>query len=613
MKETKLRRCTYMTKINGSDAMLKVIYDWGIDHIYGFPGGSFDSSMNAIYDFRDKMKFIEVRHEEAGALAASSEYKVTGKLGVCFGSAGPGAAHLFNGLYDAKFDKTPMLAIVANVPTSKQDIDFFQAFDEDKWFLDASVWCASAKTPELIPVLTDEAIRQAYARKGPAVLIIPKDYGWQKIKDNFRVNKDAHPEPNYPAPTKTSVDEAVKLLREAKNPTMYIGLGAKDAGEEVKEFAEKFKTPIMSSYLGKVVVEDKFPAYMGTIGRIGPKAAQEVQMATDLVVWVGNNSPFSVLWFPKNAKVIQIDVDPAKFGKRHSTDVSMLADAKKALRAIIDAGEERNESPLYKAAIADRENWDAWEDSFKNSDEMPVRQEPIWDVINKKADDNAVFAIDVGNVNVDSCRLLNLHDDQKWTTSGLHATMGYGAPAALMAATVYPDREVWNLAGDGGFAMMNQELLTMSRYNMHILNVVFTNETLGYIEAEQVDESHQPLSGVKLPDNDWAKVAEGMNVKGVVVRTKKKFEEAVDEFKKMDGPMLIDVKYTHNMPYSTELNSLDDPAFVKKYEAEDLKPFSYFAEKYGLEADAATGASQHEESEPEEDTAHDTVSGASQH
>lgn len=600
-----------MTKINGSDAMLKVIYDWGIDHIYGFPGGSFDSSMNAIYDFKDKMKFIEVRHEEAGALAASSEYKVTGKLGVCFGSAGPGAAHLFNGLYDAKYDKSPMVAIVANVPTSKQDIDFFQAFDEDKWFLDASVWCASAKTPELIPVLTDEAIRQAYERKGPAVLIIPKDYGWQKIEDNFRVNKDAHPKANYPAPTKTSVDEAVKLLKEAKNPVMYIGAGAKDAGEEVKEFAEKFKTPIMSSYLGKGVVEDEFPAYLGTIGRIGPKAPNEVQKYTDLVVWVGNNSPFSLLWFPKDAKVIQIDVDTSKFGKRHATTVSMLADAKKSLRAIIDAGEERTESPLYKAAIADRENWDAWEDSFKNSDQMPVRPEPIWDVINKNADDDAVFAIDVGNVNVDSCRLLKLHDDQKWTTSGLHATMGYGAPAALMAATVYPDREVWNLAGDGGIAMMNQELLTMSRYNMHVLNVVFTNETLGFIEAEQVDESNQPLSGVKLPDNDWAKVAEGMNMKGVVVRTKKEFEEAVDEFKKMDGPMLIDIKYTHNMPYSTELNSLNDPAFVKKYEAEDLKPFSYFAEKYGLEADAATGASQHEESEPEE--APDTVSGASQH
>ncbi len=441
-----------MTKISGADAMFQVMYDWDIDHVFGFPGGSFDSGMNAVHNWKDKIKFIEVRHEEAGALAASAEYKLTGKLGVCFGSAGPGAAHLFNGLYDAKFDKTPMVAIVANVPTSRQDIDFFQAFDEDKWFLNASVWCRQPKTADQIPVIMDEAIRQAYARKGPAVVIIPKDFGWQNIDDNFRVNYNAHVKDNYPAPTKTSVEDAVKLLKEAKNPVMYYGLGAKGAGDEIKEFAEKFKAPLLTSYLGKGIVEDDFPAYMGTIGRIGPKPAQEVQNYTDLVVWVGNNSPFSILWFPKNAKVIQIDVDPAKFGKRHKTDVSMLADAKKALRAIIDAGEERRESPLYKAAIADRENWDAWQTSFKDSDESPVRPEPIWDVINKEAADNAVFAVDVGNVNVDHCRLLKLHDDQKWTTSGLHATMGYGAPAALTAATVYPDREVWQLAGDGGFA-----------------------------------------------------------------------------------------------------------------------------------------------------------------
>ncbi|RVU71486.1 MULTISPECIES: pyruvate oxidase [Lactobacillus] len=603
-----------MTKINGADAMLKVLYDWHIDHIYGFPGGSFDSSMNAIHDFKDKIKFIEVRHEEAGALAASAEYKLTGKLGVCFGSAGPGAAHLYNGLYDAKFDKTPMVAIVANVPTSRQDIDFFQAFDEDKWFLDASVWCAQPKTADLIPTLMDEAIRQAYAKKGPAVLIISKDLGWQKIDDNFRVTYQNHVKPNYAAPTKESVEDAVKLLKEAKNPVVYFGNGAReaDAGEELKEFANKFKTPLLSSYLGKGIVEDDFPAYMGTIGRIGSKAPNEIQSHTDLVVWVGNNSPFSVLWFPKDAKVIQIDVDSDKLGKRHSVDVSMLADAKKALRAIIDAGEDKEETPLYKAALADRENWDAWQDSFKDSKEMPVRPEPIWDVINKEAADNAVFAIDVGNVNMDHVRLLKMHDDQKWTTSGLHATMGYGAPAALTAATVYPDREVWELAGDGGFAMMSQELLTMARYNMHVLNIVFSNDTLGYIQAEQEDESNQPLSGVLIPGNDWAKVAEGMNVKGYTVRTKEEFEKAVKEWKQTDGPALIDIKYTHEMPYSTELNTLDDPAFVKKYQAEDLKPFSYFAEKYGIATDAASGASQHEE-EAEPDPEPDTTSGASQH
>ena len=599
-----------MTRISGSDAMFQVLYDWGIDHVYGFPGGSFDSTMNAIHNWKNKIKFIEVRHEEAGGLAASAEYKLTGKIGVSFASAGPGAAHMFNGLYDAKYDNVPTVVLIANVPTSKQDINFFQAFDEDKWFTDAAVWSAQPKTAEQLPVLMDEAIRQAYARKGPAVLIISKDLGWDKIEDDFRVNKDAMPEPNYPEPTKTSVEEAVKLLKEAKNPVVYFGNGAKDAGNELKEFADKFKTPLLSSYLGKGVIEDEFPAYMGVVGRIGPKAPNEVQLHTDLIVWVGNNSPFSVMWFPQDAKVIQIDTDPAKFGKRHAVDVSMLSDSKKALRALIDAGEERNESPLYKAALADRENWDAWQDSFKDSKEMPVRPEPIWDVINKEAADDAIFAIDVGNVNVDHTRLLKMHGDQKWATSGLHATMGFGAPAALAAATVYPDREVWQLAGDGGMAMMNQELLTMARYNMHVLNVVFTNETLGFIEAEQVDESHQPLSGVILPDNDWAKVAEGMNVKGVTARTKEEFEAAVKEWKKMDGPMLIDVKYTHTMPYSTELNTLDDPLFVQKYEAQDLKPFSYFAERYGVEADAASGASQHENAGPKE-VETDTSSGAS--
>ena len=598
-----------MTKINGADAMLQVLYDWHIDHIFGFPGGSFDSGMNAIYDFKDKMKYIEVRHEEAAALAASAEYKFSGKLGVCFGSAGPGAVHLMNGLYDAKYDHVPMVAIVANVPTSRQDMDFFQAFDEKPWFDPVAVWNHQIKRADQIPGMMDEAIRQAYAKMGPAVLILPKDFGWDKISDNFRVNYDAHAvTPNYAAPKKESVDAAVKLLKEAKNPVVYYGLGVKGAGKELKEFADKFKTPLMSSVLAKGIVEDKFPAYMGSIGRVAPKPSNDIQTHADLVVWVGNDSPFSLFFFNPKAKVIQIDVDSEALGKRHAVDVPILADGKKTLQAIIDAGEERSESPLYKAAIADRENWDSWQESFADSDETPMRPEPVFDVINKEAADDAVFAVDVGNVNINFQRLMNLHDDQIWATSGLYATMGFGAPASLAAATVYPKREVWNLAGDGAFAMMNQELLTQARYNMHVVNVVFTNETLGFIQAEQEDESHQPLSGVIIPDNNWAKVADGMNVKGVVVRNKKEFADAVKEFKNMDGPMLIDVKLTHAMPYSTELNTLDDPDFVKKYQAEALKPFSYFAKKYGVEEAApASSASQEAESEP------DTTSGASQH
>ncbi|WEV43659.1 pyruvate oxidase [Lactobacillus sp. ESL0684] len=601
-----------MTKINGSDAMLQVLLDWHIDHIYGFPGGSFDSTMNAIHNFKGKLKYIEVRHEEAGALAAAAEYKFTGNAGVCFGSAGPGAVHLMNGLYDAKYDKVPMVAIVANVPTSRQDIDFFQAFDEKPWFDAVAVWNHQVKTADQIPGMMDEALRQAYAKKGPAVLILPKDFGWDKINDNFRVTYDSlQAIPNYAAPKKESVDAAVKLLKEAKNPVVYYGVGVKGHGDVLKAFANKFKTPLLSSVIAKGVVEDKFPAYMGSIGRVAPKASDDIQTHADLVVWVGNNSPFSVFFFNPKAKVIQIDVDSEKLGKRHAVDVPILADGAKTLQAMIDAGEDREESPLYKAALADRQNWDEWQESFVDSDQMPVRPEPIFDVINKYADDDAMFAIDVGNININFQRLVNLHDEQTWATSGLYATMGFGTPASLAAATTHPEREVWNLGGDGGFAMMSQELLTQARYNMHVLNVVFTNETLGFIEAEQVDQSHQPLSGVIMPDNDWAKVGEGMNVKSVTARTKKEFEDAVKEFKQMDGPMLIDVKLTHEMPYSTELNTLDDPEFVKKYQAEDLKPFSYFAEKYGVVDDTASGASEEEEAEPEEEP--DTTSGASEH
>ena len=604
-----------MAKINGANAMLQVLLDWHIDHIYGFPGGSFDSTMNAIHDFKGKLKYIEVRHEEAGALAASAEYKFTGKIGVCFGSAGPGAVHLMNGLYDAKYDKVPMVAIVANVPTGRQDMDFFQAFDEKPWFDPVAVWNHQIKRADQIPSMMDEAIRQAYAKKGPAVLILPKDFGWDKIDDNYRVNYNAmQAVPNYAAPKKDEVEAAVKLLEEAKNPVVYFGLGMKGHGDVLEKFAEKFKTPLMSSVMAKGVVEDKCPAYMGSIGRVAPKPSDDIQTHADAVIWVGNDSPFSLFFFDPKAKVVQIDVDSEKLGKRHAVDVPILADGAKTLQAMIDAGQAREESPLYKAAIADRQNWEEWEHSFDDSDEMPIRREPIFDIINKYADDDAQFAIDVGNINIDFQRLVNLHDEQTWATSGLYATMGFGSPAALAAATAHPEREVWNLSGDGGFAMMNQELLTQARYNMHIMNVVFTNDTLGYIEAEQVDESHQPLSGVILPNNDWAKVAEGMNVKGVTVRTKKEFEDAVKEFKEMDGPMLVDVKFTHDMPYSTELNTLDDPEFVKKYQAEGLKPFSYFADKYGLVEDAASGASEaEEEPEPEPEPEPDTTSGASAH
>ena len=572
-----------MAKISGSDAVLKVIQKWGVKHIYGLPGGSFDSTMNAIYNQRETLKYIQVRHEEAGAIAASADYKLTGKIGVCFGSAGPGAVHLLNGLYDAKEDGIPMLAIVAQVPTKRMNMDFFQAMNEEPIFDDVAVWNRTAMTAESLPMLTDEAIRQAYAHNGVAVLTIPKDFGWAEIEDNFETNASVHTV-NYPAPTAESVADAIELIKAAKSPMIYFGIGAKDAAEELKAASEKFKMPLVSSVLAKGIIEDDYPAYLGSTGRVAPKPGAEIGFSTDLILWVGNNVPFSIFLFNKKAKVIQIDIDSEKFGKRHHTNVAIQADAKKALTAINAAGEARDDSAFYDAAVADKKNWDKWQASFNDSTESPVRPEPIFDVLNQEASDKAVWAIDVGNVNINFERLIRMHGDQKWATSGIYATMGFGVPAALTAKVNYPDRDVYSLSGDGAFAMLSEEILAQVKYNLHVINIVFSNETLGFIEAEQTDDTHQPLSGVDLPDTDWAKVGEGYGAVGYTVRTKAEFKQALEDAKQTDKPVVIDVKLTHAMPFTTEHMYLDDAwqdkdkiaAFVKKYDAQDLKPFSYF-------------------------------------
>lgn len=509
---------------------------------------------------------------------------MTGKVGVCFGSAGPGAVHLLNGLYDAKSDGVPVVALVAQVPTGSMNMDFFQAMDEEPIFDDVAVWNRTAMTADALPRMTDEAIRQAYMKHGVAVLTIPKDLGWAQINDTYQPNVKSHQTPVYPSPRPEDVEEAVKLIKEAKSPMIYFGIGAKDAADELKEASEKFKMPLVSSFLAKGILPDDYPAYLGSTGRVAPKAGSEAGFSTDLILWVGNNVPFSIFLFNKHAKVIQIDIQSEKLGERRHNDVSMLADSKVALDAILEAGETRQPSAFYQACLADKENWNSWLDSFKDSDQMPVRPEPIFDVLNQTASNKAVFAVDVGNVDINFDRLINMHDDQKWATSGIYATMGFALPASIAAKLEYPDRDVYSLSGDGGFAMLMEEVMTQVKYGLHIVNIIFTNETLGFIEAEQTDDTHQPLSGVDLPDTNWAEVTKGMGAVSYTVHTKEDMQKALKDAENTDKPVVIDVKLTHEMPLTTQHMFLDTSwqdkdkvaEYVKKYQAQDLKPLSYF-------------------------------------
>lgn len=573
-------------KINASDAMIKVLLDWGIDTIYGLPGGSFDSTMNALYNLKDRMHYIQVRHEEVGALAAAGQAKITGKIAATFGSAGPGAVHLLNGLYDAQYDHVPVLALVGQVPTSMMNTSYFQEMNENPMFADVSVYNRTAMTAQQLPAVVDEAIRQAIRHNGVAVVTIPKDLGWTPIEDNYVSSAFTYQKAILPEPDPDKIAEAAKLLNAAKRPLIYIGKGTKGAGKDVIALSDKLHAPIMSTAIAKGIVPDDTPVYMGAAGRVATKPGIEILQQADTIITLGSDMPFQGYFEKPDATFIQVDIDGTKFTRRHKVDLAILADAKKTVQALLEKVDEKPESGWYRAALANRQNWDTWVSSFEDDDRTPLRVEPIFKEINAMATNDAIFQVDVGNVTIDGFRFLKLHDQQRFSTSAWYATMGYGVPAAIGAQTKYPDRQVWSISGDGGFTMVMQDIITQVKYKLPIINVILSNQSLGFIEAEQ-DDSKQPHSGVALQDADFGLAAKAMGATGFTVHTLPELKEAFAQAKTADGPVVIDVHIANDRPLPVEQLQIDPKtqdkdavaAFTKKYETEGLIPLTDFLSK----------------------------------
>ncbi|WEV67653.1 pyruvate oxidase [Bifidobacterium sp. ESL0769] len=579
-------------KINASNAMIKVLEDWGVNHIFGLPGGSFDSTMNALYDRRETMKYIQVRHEEAGALAAAGEAKFTGKIGVCFGSAGPGAVHLLNGLYDAKHDHVPVLALVAQVPTSMMNTDYFQEIDEGPIFEDVAVYDRTVMTAEQLPSVVDQAIRQAYEHSGVAVVVIPKDLGWMPIKDvvystahDFTLGKTCL------KPDAKDVAKAVEMLGNAKKPLIYFGAGARDAAAELKALSDRMKIPMMSSVLGIGVMPEAEKAYMLSAGRVASKPGVDAASTADVVLFIGTNMPFAPFFIHPETQFIQVTNKQTDIGKRHRVDLGIVADAKETLKAMLEVAPQVDSRPYYDTLIEDRANWVEWLAAREDLDHTPLDVDTVFVRINRIAKDDAIFSVDVGNVTIDSFRLLKVKPTQKIATSAWYATMGNALPSAIGAQESYPGRQVFSISGDGGFAMNMQDILTQVKYHEPIINIVLTNEALGFIEGEQ-DDNHQPHSGVDLIDGNYADAAAGLGAKGFEVHTLDELDVAFAEAAKpQDGPVVIDVKISDERPLPVEQLVLepddnhtqaDVDAFARTYHSEGLVPVDQLLEKHGL-------------------------------
>lgn len=584
-------------KINIGLAVMKILESWGADTIYGIPSGTLSSLMDAMGEEENNVKFLQVKHEEVGAMAAVMQSKFGGNLGVTVGSGGPGASHLINGLYDAAMDNIPVVAILGSRPQRELNMDAFQELNQNPMYDHIAVYNRRVAYAEQLPKLVDEAARMAIAKRGVAVLEVPGDFAKVEI-DNDQWYSSANSLRKYApiAPAAQDIDAAVELLNNSKRPVIYAGIGTMGHGPAVQELARKIKAPVITTGKNFETFEYDFEALTGSTYRVGWKPANETILEADTVLFAGSNFPFSEVegTFRNVDNFIQIDIDPAMLGKRHHADVAILGDAGLAIDEILNKVDAVEVSAWWTANLKNIANWREYINMLETKEEGDLQFYQVYNAINNHADEDAIYSIDVGNSTQTSIRHLHMTPKNMWRTSPLFATMGIAIPGGLGAKNTYPDRQVWNIIGDGAFSMTYPDVVTNVRYNMPVINVVFSNTEYAFIK-NKYEDTNKNLFGVDFTDVDYAKIAEAQGAKGFTVSRIEDMDRVMAEAvaaNKAGHTVVIDCKITQDRPIPVETLKLDPKlysedeikAYKERYEAANLVPFREYLEAEGLES-----------------------------
>ena len=585
-------------KITASAAMLNVLKTWGVDTIYGIPSGTLSSLMDALAEDKD-IRFLQVRHEETGALAAVMQAKFGGSIGVAVGSGGPGATHLINGVYDAAMDNTPFLAILGSRPVNELNMDAFQELNQNPMYNGIAVYNKRVAYAEQLPKVIDEACRAAVSKKGPAVVEIPVNFGFQEIDENSYYGSGSY-ERSFIAPAlnEVEIDKAVEILNNAERPVIYAGYGGVKAGEVITELSRKIKAPIITTGKNFEAFEWNYEGLTGSAYRVGWKPANEVVFEADTVLFLGSNFPFAEVYeaFKNTEKFIQVDIDPYKLGKRHALDASILGDAGQAAKAILDKVNPVESTPWWRANVKNNQNWRDYMNKIEGKTEGELQLYQVYNAINKHADQDAIYSIDVGDTTQTSTRHLHMTPKNMWRTSPLFATMGIALPGGIAAKKDNPDRQVWNIMGDGAFNMCYPDVITNVQYDLPVINVVFSNDKYAFIK-DKYEDTNKHLFGCDFPNADYAKIAEAQGAVGFTVDRIEDIDAVVAEAVKLNKEgktVVIDAHITPHRPLPVEVLELDPKqhseeaikAFKEKYEAEELVPFRLFLEEEGLQSRA---------------------------
>ena len=545
-----------------ADLLVERLIGWGVDTVFGLPGDGINGIFEALRTRQDQVKFIQVRHEEAAAFAACGYAKYTGRLGVCLATSGPGGIHLLNGLYDAKCDGQPVLAVTGHTFHDLIGTNYQQDVDLDKLFMDVAVYNQRVMGPAHVTNVVDEAVKTALARRGVAHITVPKDIQDWTSDDAERssANIPRHSADLYaaarPLPPQDLLGEAADIINAGKKVAILAGRGALRAREEVLQLAEKVAGPVIKPLLGKAVVPDDSPYTTGGIGLLGTSPSQDALKGCDTLVMLGTSFPY-MEFYPKpgDAKTVQVDIDPARVGLRHPADVGLIGDCRSVLGALLPLIARKDDrSFLEKAQEAMRE-WRGLMKERGTRQDKPMKPQVVTYELNKLLRDDAIVSSDSGTIATWAARYIDMRGEMQFSLSGTLATMANGLPYSVGAAVAHPGRQVVCIVGDGGFTMLMGEVATLVKYKLPVKVIVIKNNVLGMIKWEQMVLEGNPQYGVELQPIDFAAYARACGAAGFTIEEPSSAESILREALEYDGPAVVEaVVDPHEPPMPGNIN-----------------------------------------------------------
>ncbi len=536
------------------DVIIQTLIKWGVDTIFGIPGDGINGLIEALRKAQDKIKFVQTRHEESAAFAACGYAKVTGRLGVCIATSGPGGIHLLNGLYDAKMDGQPVLAITGLQFHDLVGTHTQQDVALDKLFMDVAIYSERIMGAAHAENVTDLACRIALSRKGVAHITIPTDFQEQEVKDDQRSmrNKAHHVSEEFSIgarhPTTGDIAEAAEILNEGKRVAILAGRGALDAGAELEQVAELLGAPIVKSLLGKSCVPDDSPYTTGGLGLLGTLPSEEAMENCDVLLIVGSSMPY-IEFYPKigQAKCVQIDRDPIRISLRYPVDVALVGDSATTLRTLIPHLKQKNKSFLEKAQKGMKE-WGETLETRGTATQVPMKPQVVGYELGKRIPPHAIVTSDSGTNTTWWARYVPSLKGAMHTCSGNLATMACGFPYAIGAQVAFPNRPVIAFVGDGGFTMLMGELATCVKYKLPLKIFIIKNDVLGQIKWEQLVFLGNPEYVCDLQPIDFAGVARAFGVPSFTITQPSECGHIIETALNMAGPVLLECVVDANEP-----------------------------------------------------------------